>query len=241
MPALSDSAFAPFTPSQLVTLSPLQDLAAYRIVPAVADRVSTNGRRSGSRSTSASCEDFAINSVCNARPHKPMDEFSLHVDDFVWATASPFTTHCQSSSGMVYSLLSFQIQSILSLLRNHSHKHCTEHAKSCPWEDSANPLSPASQVVASPLSDLLSSNHSAMTPSRQSSSTYPLGQSNLSQHWAAPSSPRTGNVKVQFSPFSASHPSSAVRSSSQSSILRRMVESFSSATTLSPFIPASHP
>src|SRR5947209_1503039 len=103
MPALSDSAFAPFIPSQLVTLSPLQELAAYRIVPAVADRVSTNGRRSGSRSTSASCEDFAISSVCSARPHKPMEEFSLHVDNFAWA-ASPLTAHFQSSSGMVYSL-----------------------------------------------------------------------------------------------------------------------------------------
>src|SRR3954464_6070968 len=117
MPALSDSAFAPFIPSQLVTLSPLQELAAYRIVPAVADRVSTNGRQSGSKSTSASCEDFAINSVCNARPHKPMDEFPLHVDGFAGATASPFTAHCQLSSGMVYSLLSFQIQSIPAFLR----------------------------------------------------------------------------------------------------------------------------
>ena len=53
-PALSESELDPFMLSQYVMLSPPHELAAYLIVPAVAERVSTKGRSSGSRSTSAS-------------------------------------------------------------------------------------------------------------------------------------------------------------------------------------------
>jgi hypothetical protein len=68
IPAFNDIALAPFMPSELVTLSPLQLLAAYCIVPAVALLVNTKGRTADSTLFSASCDDLDISSVYKARP-----------------------------------------------------------------------------------------------------------------------------------------------------------------------------
>src|SRR3954466_9253922 len=108
MPAVRDKALEPFIPSQLVTLSPLQELAAYLIVPAVALLVKTNGRTSGSMSTRASWDDFAISSVWRARPHRPT-VFPDRCDRRLSGTSMclPSRPHRQLSFAIVYSLLSF--------------------------------------------------------------------------------------------------------------------------------------
>ncbi|KAJ8103511.1 hypothetical protein POJ06DRAFT_264336 [Lipomyces tetrasporus] len=62
MPAVRDSAFEPFIPSQLVALSPLQELAAYLIVSALLVKTNESESRK-SILPSVSWEDCAINSV----------------------------------------------------------------------------------------------------------------------------------------------------------------------------------
>ncbi|KAH9828117.1 hypothetical protein Tdes44962_MAKER09464, partial [Teratosphaeria destructans] len=113
-PALREMALAPRMPSHDETLSPDHVEHAYRIVPAVADRVRTNGRSLGKTSNKASCEHFPWSSVCIALPQRPMSFLVRFAESAVLPSA---TAECSSASshlsdGTTYSLLSFHMQSI---------------------------------------------------------------------------------------------------------------------------------